>query len=125
VLMEDARMMHPLLRVPPVDVGPLAKTVAQVSGLKLVLLNALTTGDRTDKLFQVIEAGEVFIEIAMLEGVGGIERLLKTAPADRILFGSHTPSLYFESAMLKLQESLLPRQHLDAIRRENAIKLLT
>jgi uncharacterized protein len=125
VLMEDARMMHQLMRVAPVDLSPLAKIVEQVSGLRLVLLNALTTGDRTDKLFRLLEAGQAYVEIAMLEGVGGIESLLKTVPAERILFGSHTPSLYFESALLKLQESALPAHHLAAIRRENADRLLT
>jgi predicted TIM-barrel fold metal-dependent hydrolase len=125
VLMEDARMMHPLMRVPPVDLGPLAKIVAQVSGVKVILLNALTTGDGTDTLFQVLEAGEVYVEIAMLEGAGGIESLLKTVPVERILFGSHTPSLYFESALLKLRESALPAHHVAAIRRDNAAKLLS
>jgi predicted TIM-barrel fold metal-dependent hydrolase len=123
VLMEDARMMHPLMRVPPVDLSPLAKIVEQVAGVKLVLLNALATGDRIDKLFRVLEAGEVYVEIAMLESVGGLESLLKTVPADRILFGSHTPNLYFESALLKLQESALPVPQLAAIRRDNATKL--
>ncbi len=124
VLMEDARMMHPLMRVPPIDLKPLAKIVEQVPGVKLVLLNALTTGDKTDKLFRVLEAGEVYVEIAMLEGVGGIESLLKTVPAERILFGSHAPSLYFESALLKLRESALPAHHAAAIRRDNAARLL-
>jgi len=124
VLMEDARMMHPLMRVPPVDLSPLAKVVEQAPGVRIVLLNALTTADRTDKLFRIFEAGDVYVEIAMLEGAGGLESLLKTVPAERILFGSHTPSLYFESAVLKLRESQLPERHLDAIRRENAAKLL-
>jgi uncharacterized protein len=125
VLMEDARMMHPLMRVPPVNLGPLAKVAAQISGVKLVLLNALTTGDKTDKLFPVLEAGEVYVEIALLEGVGGIESLLKTVPAERILFGSHAPSLYFESALLKLRESALPAHHVAAMRHDNAARLLS
>jgi predicted TIM-barrel fold metal-dependent hydrolase len=124
VLMEDARMMHPLMRVPPVDIGPLANVVAQIPGVKLVLLNAITTGDKTDKLFRVLEAGDVYVEIAALEVAGGIETLLKTVPAERVLFGSHAPSLYFESATLKLRESALPARHVAAIRRENAARLL-
>jgi predicted TIM-barrel fold metal-dependent hydrolase len=124
VLMEDARMMHPLMRVPPVELGPLAKAAGQAPGLKLVLLNALTTANRTDKLLQLIDAGDVYVEIAMLEGVGGIESLLKTVPAERILFGSHAPSLYFESAALKLRESELPRQVAASIRKGTAERLL-
>ena len=124
VLMEDARMMHPLMRVPTVDLGPLQALVPQVAGLKLVLLNALTTAPRADKLTRLLEAGEVYVDIATLEGTGGIEELLKNFPADRLLFGSHSPSFYFESAALKLQESALPAAHLQAISNENARHLL-
>ena len=83
VLMEDARMMHPLMRVPPVDLAPLKKLVAQTAGLRLILLNALATASRTDQLYQLLDAGEVYVEIAMLEGVGGIESVLKDIPAER------------------------------------------
>jgi predicted TIM-barrel fold metal-dependent hydrolase len=124
MLMEDARMMHPLMRVPPVDLAPLKKLVAQATGLRLILLNALSTASRTDQLYRLLDAGEVYVEIAMLEGVGGIETVLKDIPAERILFGSHSPSLYFESAALKLQESALPTAHLRAISHENARRLL-
>ena len=124
VQMEDARMMHPLMRVPPVDLGPLQALVPQVAGLKLVLLNALTTAPRADKLTRLLEASEVYVDIAMLEGAGGIEGLLKDFPVDRLLFGSHSPSFYFESATLKLQESALPLAHLRAICNENARRLL-
>jgi len=125
VLMEDARMMHPLLRVPPVDLAPLTAAVAKTAGLRLVLLNGLTTASRSDKLYHLLDAGEVYVEIAMLEGVGGIESLLKDVPVERILFGSHAPSLYFESAVLKLQESALPAGPMNTISRENARRLLS
>jgi predicted TIM-barrel fold metal-dependent hydrolase len=125
VLMEDARMMHPLMRVPPVDLRPLAAAVAQAAGLKLILLNALTTASRADQLDRLLDAGEVYVEIAMLEGVGGIESLLRDVPLERILFGSHAPSLYFESAVLKLQESALPAGHIRAISCDNARSLIS
>ena len=125
VLMEDARMQHPLLRVPPVDLTPLAALVSQIPSLKLVLLNALPTASRGDKLNRLLDAGNVYVEIAMLEGIGGIENLIKDVPLERILFGSHASSQYFESAKLKLQESQLPAGHLNAITHENARRLLS
>jgi predicted TIM-barrel fold metal-dependent hydrolase len=124
VLMEDARMMHPLMRVPPVDIGPLEKLVSQTPGLRLVLLNATASAIRTDKLYRLTSAGEVYVEIAMLETLAALETLVKDIPASRILFGSHAPSFYFEAAALKLQESNLPITHLAAITRENARRLL-
>lgn len=124
VIMEDSRMMHPLMRVPPVDIGPLANIVAKIPDLKLVLLNATSAANRTDKLFRVLDAGEVFVEIAMLDVAPCIETLLEKIPVERLLFGSHTPSFYFEGALLKLKESRLSPLHQQAITHDNARRLL-
>ena len=83
ILMEDARMMHPLMRVPPVDIAPLEKLVSQTPGLRLVLLNALTSASRTDKLYRLTNAGEVYVEIAMLETLAALESLVKDIPVER------------------------------------------
>jgi predicted TIM-barrel fold metal-dependent hydrolase len=123
ILMEDARMMHPLMRVPPVDIAPLEKLVSQTPGLRLVLLNALTSASRTDKLYRLTNAGEVYVEIAVLETLAALESLVKNIPVERILFGSHAPSFYVEAAHLKLQEANLPVTHLAAIAQENAHRL--
>ena len=119
VLMEDDRMMHPLMRVPPVDLTPLASIVQQTPGLRLVVLNALK-GPRDDMLVRLLNAGEVYCEIAMLEGAGALEQLVAEVPVEKILFGSHSPSFYFEAALLKLKESPLPAPHLRAITHLNA-----
>jgi len=123
LVMEDERMMHPLLRVGPVNTTPLVQLVKQTPGLRLVLLNALRTV-RAQSLLDLIASGEVYVEIAMLEGVGGIANLLEQLPVDRLLFGSHAPLFYFESALLKLKESPLNAEQLSAIRRLNAQRLL-
>jgi predicted TIM-barrel fold metal-dependent hydrolase len=123
-LMEDERMMHPLLRVPIVDLGPLTNLVKQTAGLRLLLLNGALRAVRGDQLSELTAAGDVSIDIAMLEGVGGVEKLLQEIPVERVLFGSHAPSLYLESAMLKLQESPLAAFQLRALSTENARRLL-
>ncbi len=124
LLMEDERMMHPLLRVEAVDTAPLVDLVKQTPGLRLVLLNALSKL-RGKPLSDLLAAGEVYLEISMLEGVGGVGNLLAQAPANRVLFGSHAPLFYFESALFKLTESPLTQNQLRAIRLENAQHLLT
>jgi predicted TIM-barrel fold metal-dependent hydrolase len=123
VAMEDERMMHPLLQVPTVDTTPLAGVVRRVPSIRLVLLNALRTF-RGKPLQDLLETGNVFVEIAMLEGVGGVGTLLDQAPNDRILFGSHAPLFYFESALLKIKESVLTEAQLLAIRAANARRML-
>jgi len=123
VVMEDERMMHPLLRVEPVDTDPLINLVKQTPGLRLMLLNALRTV-RDRPLADLIAAGEVYVEISMLEGVGGLANLLAQVPMSRVLFGSHAPLFYFESALLKLKESPLSEEQLRAIRSGNAQRFL-
>jgi hypothetical protein len=66
----------------------------------------------------------VAVEIATLEGVGGVSALLAQTPADRILFGSHAPFFYFEAAQLKLKESPLTSAQRRAIACTNAQRLL-
>lgn len=122
--MEDERMMHPRLIAPTLDLSPLAEVVRQTPGLKLVLLNALKTL-RGDALHRLLAAGEVYVDIAMLEGIGGVEKLLADAPAERVLFGSHAPAFYFEAATLKLEESPLSATARRAIVYDNARRLLS
>lgn len=123
LVMEDERMMHPLWRVPPVDATPLARIVTATPGLRLVLLNALGRL-RGEALRRMTDAGEVFYEISMLEGVGGVERALEHISLDRLLFGSHVPLFYFEAAVLKLKESPLTAAQEQAICRDNARRLI-
>jgi len=122
LVMEDERMMHRLMRVEPVETAPFVELVKQTPGLRLVLLNALRTL-RGRQLVELISAGQVFVEISMLEGVGGVEKLLTQLPADRVLFGSYAPLFYFESSVLKLKESPLSDAQLRAIRAESAQRL--
>lgn len=123
LMMEDERMMHSRLRVPVVDVAPLAALVERTPDLRLVLLNALSIV-RGSRLQELLKAGEIFVEIAMLEGVGGVANLLDLIPPERVLFGSHAPCFYFEASSLKLQESALEGPRLQAIREGNARRLL-
>jgi len=123
VRMEDLRMQHPLMRVHDVDVKPLPGLVAARPKLCLILLNALCTV-RGDALRRLTDAGNVYFEIAMLEGVGGISKLLRSVPAGRILFGSHFPFFQLEAAVLKLRESDLASSDADAVSHKNAVQLL-
>jgi predicted TIM-barrel fold metal-dependent hydrolase len=123
VRMEDVRMQHPLMRVPDVDTKPLPDLVAARPNLRLVMVNALRTM-HGDTLRRLATAGNVCFEIAMLEGVAGISRLLRDVPIEQLLFGSHFPFFLLEAAVLKLRESELPPSHAVAISCKNAERLL-
>src|SRR5439155_4188410 len=117
LIMDTQRTMHPLLRVPSVNLDPLPALVTQTPGLRLILLNALSgfsspsrsplppggkgRGEgslRGETLVTLVRSGEVYVEIAMLERLGGVASLLNEVPLERVLFGSHAPFFYFESA---------------------------
>ena len=123
MIMEDERMMHPLLRVPPTDPAPLAAVVRKTPGLRLVIVNGLRTL-RDKALVELVNAGDVSVEIGMLDALNGVGDLLAALPAGRVLFGSHAPLFYFEAAALKLRESPLAEAQLRAIRSGSARRLL-
>ncbi len=77
-----------------------------------------------DVLKKLAEMGNVWFDIAMVEGVGGTANLLKQIPASQVVFGSHAPFFYLESSQLKLKESALGRDQALAIGTGNASRVL-
>jgi len=123
VCMEDERTQHPLMRVAPVDLSPLPDILKSETGTRLVILNS----DHVRNLAHVqklLSAGDVYFDISMVEGVGGVARLAQKISAQRVLFGSNYPLFYFESAMLKVRESGFTDTERQAILEENARRLL-
>ncbi len=119
VSMEDRRTQHRLATVPDVEIAPLISLLKDFPKLRIVLLNCFR-GVKRDLLVVLAGAGKVFFEISTLEGVGGIENLVKQVPLTRVLFGSGAPFFYFESAELKLKESALTDDQTKAILETNA-----
>jgi predicted TIM-barrel fold metal-dependent hydrolase len=123
VCMEDERTQHPLMRVAPVDLSPLPDILKSETGTRLVVLNS----DHVHHLElaqKLLSAADVYFDISMVEGVGGVARLAQKISAQRVLFGSNYPLFYFESAMLKVRESGSTETDRQAILEENARGLL-
>jgi uncharacterized protein len=126
--LEDERVHHPVISVPPVDAAPLIEALKSVPNARVELLNPLTAVRNST----LIRETAVVFEISNLEGTGAIGRLIEgkhvsirsTVPASRLLFGSHAPYAPCEAALLRLFESPLERDQLVAIMRENAERLL-
>lgn len=122
VVMEDERTLSPLVNVPPTDPAALVSLMGKFPHARVQLLNAFRTL-RGNPVLDLAAAGVRF-EIAMLEGVAGVGKLLAEIEPARLLFGSHAPFFYFESAKLKLHESTLSVAQFAAITSENAHALL-
>lgn len=114
---EDDRSQNPALTAPPVQAARLADVLPQMPGARVMLLNAFSRaiGNNYALLRRFAALPNIWFEIATLEGVAGIETMLARAPGLRFAFGSHSPFYYVESALLKLQESALEGDALDAI----------
>mgnify|MGYP002479505909 CR=1 FL=1 len=123
VEMEDPRTQPRLFRVPPVNLAPLEQLLKRVPDVTIMLLNGHRTYSPT-QLRRWMESGRVFVDLSMLEGVGGIDRLVGTVPAERVCFGSSVPLFYFAAARLKLVESRLAPEVQQAIASGNARRLL-
>ena len=121
--MEDVRTQPPLMRVPPVDIAPLAGVVKSTPGLRLQLLNCTSNIGR-EEYQGVLAAGAAGMEISMVDGVACVARLAQEIGLERVLFGSYYPFFYFESALLKMQESGLDEASQKAIGEGNARRLM-
>ncbi|HYM10710.1 MAG TPA: amidohydrolase family protein [Bryobacterales bacterium] len=115
--MEDERTQHPLLRVPPVNPAPLAQIASAMPGLRLVILNH-------NRLAPAAIPAAASLDIAMVEGVGGVGRFVASFSSSRVLFGSHFPFFLLESALLKVRESALPAAQENDLLASNARRLL-
>ena len=122
--MEDERTQHPLVRVPPIDLAPLAALVARRPALRVVLLNADAPNPAREPLKALVETGRIWIDTAMLEGVAAIERVVASVGSDRLVVGSHAPFYCADAAPLKLQEAALKEADHLAIAEGNARALI-
>jgi predicted TIM-barrel fold metal-dependent hydrolase len=73
---------------------------------------------------ELLSAGGVYFDISMVEGVGGVGRLARNISVERVLFGSHYPLFYFESALLKVREAGFTDAESQALLGGNARRLL-
>ncbi|HXJ41556.1 MAG TPA: hypothetical protein VNH18_19925, partial [Bryobacteraceae bacterium] len=123
VSMEDERTQPPLTRVAAVDLAPLPDLLQSSPGARVVILNAdhVHNFQLSEKL---LSAGDVYFDISMVEGVGGVSHLAQKISVQRVLFGSNYPLYYFESAMLKVRESAFTEAGRQAVLEENARRLL-
>src|SRR6266511_2218543 len=129
--MEDPRVHHPILNVGPVTFGPLLKAVNGTPNAKVELLH-FSGSSQGDGLPRFMTEANTFMDISRLEGNGAVGRMIGSitglpsarVPLDRIVFGSHAPYFPLETAILKLIESPLNIQQLQAIMHGNARRLL-
>ena len=123
--MEDPRVHHPIINVATPALAPLLKAVKSTPTAKVELLH-FSGSIRPSELSQFLSQTNTVMDISRLEGNGAVSRTIGSArvPVERIVFGSHAPYFPLETAILKLIESPLDAQQLQAIMHGNARRLL-
>jgi hypothetical protein len=123
--MEDPRTQFPLMKVPPVNLQPLPELLKRTPDLCVMILNlGHWGGPEVTHMSELGKIENVYFDIAMTERVGGVASLITEASPSRVVFGSHYPFLYFESAVLKVREAGLPDDQAKAVLEGNARTLL-
>ena len=122
--MEDTRTQQTVTQ--PTDPSPLADLLARLPRARVVLLSygSWTDDDAGEGMARIRRAENAYFDIAKNEGVGGLARLIASTSPWRVVFGSHSPFFYFESAWLKVREAALPPEQESALLEKNAQSLL-
>jgi predicted TIM-barrel fold metal-dependent hydrolase len=111
--------------VPPVNFQPLLGLLSSNPSLRAEVLNlGHWGGPEATHMSELTKIDNVYFDIAMTEKVGGVASLIASTSPSRVVFGSHYPFLYFESALLKVQEAGLTEDQAHAVLEGNARALL-
>lgn len=130
--MEDIRHHHPIVQVREVNMEPLVDIMRQVPQAKVQLLYWNHRVGRS-LLEKLIAETNVVLDISRIEGAGEVGHLIEgrpwsgnatPVPAERLLFGSHAPYFPVETNIIKLFESPLTLEQMQAIMHINASRLL-
>lgn len=121
VEMEDPRTQSSLVQVAAVNVSPLAEVMKATPGARVQLLNAKPRGATASQLGAI---PGVHFDTARFDGTDGVATLLDAVPEERVLYGSHSPFLIPEAALIRVAESRLEHGPLMNVLNGNAVKLM-
>ncbi len=117
--LEDERAQYPLMRIPPVEVSDVLTLNQRFPDLKIIALCAYL------REIEQLAAGSsnLHADISFAECLNTVQTLLSKMDANRLLFGSHTPFLYTQSAVMKLMNSDIDPEQIRKIAAANAEQL--
>ncbi len=118
---DDERNQYPLMKVPGVNWETVAELANAFPNVSIVCLCAFF-GEAVEL---VQKTANVSVDISFVEKFRTLPALLEKIPSNRILFGSHTPWLYTQSAVMKLEAIRQLDKPYQAIAHANAKHLFT
>lgn len=116
--LEDSRTQSSLVQVADVNLVPLIRLMTEIPVVRVQILNHNL---RPPLLRQLGESPRVFFDTARVDGTDGVPKLVQSVPPGRVLYGSHSPFLIPEAALIRVHESdVLNEAALQAVLSENA-----
>ncbi|MFH1969906.1 MAG: amidohydrolase family protein [Verrucomicrobiota bacterium] len=115
----DERNQYPLMKIPGVDLRAVVRLANTCREAPVICLCAYH-GEAIELVQKTVN---VHVDISFIETFQTLPTLLRKIPAERILFGSHTPFLYTASAVMKLNAARLTSKSYKAIASANAQRL--
>jgi len=118
--LQDERSHHPMMKVPPVTPGALARLAAAVPRARLVV-----TMLRLAEVQGLVEAPNLHFDLCGMQGpVGFLAQLLEAVGPERLLLGTALPLQYPLPSVEKLRTATLSPEVHAAIASGNAKRLL-
>lgn len=130
--MADSRHHHPIVGIRGVNLEPVVDLMIKIpqARIQLVYWNHRVSHSLLGRL---VNETKVAFDTSRVEGAGEVGRLIEgkswsghniAIPADRFMIGSHAPYFPVETNILKLFESPLSVQQMEAVMNGNARRLL-
>jgi predicted TIM-barrel fold metal-dependent hydrolase len=124
-VISDPRMHHPRAHVPAASLEGLPDLLRRFPALNVALLNVrVETEPALKDAAAVRDLPNFFFDIAWVDGVGQVGRLVDEFGDEHILLGTNAPLMIPLSAVYKLRETDLSQAQIDRITRDNAIRFL-
>jgi predicted TIM-barrel fold metal-dependent hydrolase len=130
--MDDSRVHHPIVLTREVSFDPLINIMKKIPQAKVQLLS-WNERVNSELLKKLVAETSVVLDISWLESTGALGRLIEgnpwsgpetPVPVERLLFGSHAPYFPVEASIIKLFESPLTLEQMQAVMNVNARRFI-
>lgn len=123
VRVEDERHHHPLMKVPALAMDKAIAFARNVAPATVVLCTA--TVAEIPAFLQGVPRDNVVAEISYVKGpLNAIEDLVGKVGSERLVFGSHLPFSYAQTALAKVREAPIGEAAVQAVLSGNATRVL-
>jgi predicted TIM-barrel fold metal-dependent hydrolase len=123
VRVEDERHHHPLMKVPPLAMDQAITFARNVPPATVVLCTG--TAAEVPAFLKGVARDNVVAEISYIKSpLSAIEDLVARVGSDRLVFGSHLPFSYAQTALAKVRESSIGEAAVEAILGGNAARII-